>query len=176
MIAIVNPAWEQLNREFACDHAETEIRRLVASNGVRHFREQCLRCGDSLRSVRVRDVPLRLQVHPVAFDESLRKAWGEAKWERFRAIQEETQSVEREERRRAYRKYLATPMWTIKRQLVLDRAGDLCEGCRRRRPVEVHHLTYERLGREMLFDLVAVCRPCHEAIHDRDDDDDPEGE
>lgn len=169
---ISNPAWEQLNREYACDHAETEVRRLVASNGVRHYREQCLRCGDSLRAVRVKDVPLRLQVHPVDFDDELRKAWGTAKWERFRAIQEETKSVEREERRRAYHAYLATPMWAVRRQRVLDRAGDLCEGCRRCPPVEVHHLTYERVGREMLFDLVAVCRACHEAIHDDTSGDD----
>lgn len=167
---ISNPAWEQINREFACEHAATEIRRLVASNGVKHYREQCLRCGESLRAVRVRDVPLRLQVHPVEFDEGLRKAWIEAKAERSREIYEETKSAEREEWRREYNAYLATPMWAIKRQRVLDRAGDLCEGCRKCPPVEVHHLTYARVGREMLFDLVAVCRSCHEAIHDVPED------
>lgn len=31
--------------------------------------------------------------------------------------------------------------------------------------VEVHHLTYERVGYEMLFDLISVCDPCHEQLH-----------
>jgi predicted HNH restriction endonuclease len=29
----------------------------------------------------------------------------------------------------------------------------------------VHHLHYETLFREMLFDLVAVCENCHSQIH-----------
>jgi 5-methylcytosine-specific restriction endonuclease McrA len=33
------------------------------------------------------------------------------------------------------------------------------------RAVEVHHLTYERLGEERLTDLVALCRSCHEREH-----------
>jgi hypothetical protein len=31
--------------------------------------------------------------------------------------------------------------------------------------VEVHHLTYERLGAELPGDLEAVCAPCHRAAH-----------
>lgn len=30
---------------------------------------------------------------------------------------------------------------------------------------DLHHVTYERLGAEMHFDLTAVCRACHTAIH-----------
>jgi 5-methylcytosine-specific restriction endonuclease McrA len=169
-ISTRNP-WHRVQEEFACEHQATEVRRLVASNGVTHWREQCLRCGDSVRAVRVRAVPLSAQLHPVEFDDGLRKAWGEARAARYGEIVEEARDAERQERRRAYHAYLATPAWSIRRARVLERAGHLCEGCRRRRPVEVHHLTYERAGREMLFDLVAVCRECHEAIHAM-----PEGE
>jgi 5-methylcytosine-specific restriction endonuclease McrA len=133
---------------------------------VKHYREQCLRCGESLRAIRVRDVPLARQTRPIEFDDSLRKAWSEAKWARFREIQDESRDFEREERARQYHAYLATPAWAIKRARVIERAGGLCEGCRKNPPAEVHHLTYERVGREMLFDLVAVCRVCHEIIHD----------
>lgn len=31
--------------------------------------------------------------------------------------------------------------------------------------VELHHRTYERLGREELTDLIPLCRLCHAAIH-----------
>jgi len=33
------------------------------------------------------------------------------------------------------------------------------------RAVNVHHITYERVGREANADLISVCRECHERIH-----------
>ena len=42
--------------------------------------------------------------------------------------------------------------------------------CRKKPATQVHHLTYKRVGREMLFDLVAVCADCHEVVHEE-----PEG-
>lgn len=33
--------------------------------------------------------------------------------------------------------------------------------------LDVHHRTYERLGREELTDCVALCRPCHKVAQDR---------
>lgn len=42
------------------------------------------------------------------------------------------------------------------------RAGGRCERCNERtRRLEVHHLTYERFGRELLTDLQGLCEPCH---------------
>jgi hypothetical protein len=32
-------------------------------------------------------------------------------------------------------------------------------------PSHVHHLNYQRLGDEMLFDLVALCEGCHQKLH-----------
>jgi 5-methylcytosine-specific restriction endonuclease McrA len=29
----------------------------------------------------------------------------------------------------------------------------------------VHHLTYERLGNELLIDLVSLCNGCHDQAH-----------
>ena len=46
---------------------------------------------------------------------------------------------------------------------VRKRAGGCCERCgERTRRLEVHHLTYERFGRELLADLQALCKPCHD--------------
>jgi len=33
-------------------------------------------------------------------------------------------------------------------------------------PLDLHHRTYKRLGNEKLMDFMAVCRACHNAIHD----------
>ena len=40
-----------------------------------------------------------------------------------------------------------------------------CIACGRDKKLEVHHKTYKRLFEERLSDLFAVCRTCHELIH-----------
>lgn len=45
------------------------------------------------------------------------------------------------------------------------RDDPVCEACTRNIGVQGHDLTYERLFREPLFDLVLVCLVCHEALH-----------
>lgn len=64
-----------------------------------------------------------------------------------------------------YSAYLKSPEWREKRMRVLDRASGICEGCGVSAANEVHHLTYDRAGKEMLFDLVALCAECHHSIH-----------
>lgn len=41
-----------------------------------------------------------------------------------------------------------------------------CMGCNKYRATELHHLTYDRLGREKYRNLIALCRNCHQSIHD----------
>jgi len=74
-------------------------------------------------------------------------------------------SINDEEWWGVYKHYLTTPEWRERRRRVMQRAGHMCEGCGIQRATQVHHLTYKRVGREMLFDLVAICDECHEAIH-----------
>lgn len=64
-----------------------------------------------------------------------------------------------------YDRYLLSDAWRVRRAEVLKRASGVCEGCRKRVAKQVHHLTYERVGHEMLFDLVAVCSQCHSELH-----------
>lgn len=67
---------------------------------------------------------------------------------------------------RSYNVYLRTAVWQAKRQLVLDRAGGVCEACGQKEAQQVHHLKYpETFGLEPLWDLRAVCIPCHKIIH-----------
>lgn len=64
-----------------------------------------------------------------------------------------------------YEAYRRTASWQRRRQCVFTRARGTCEVCGVQNAVEVHHLTYERVGQEMLSDLVAVCRACHDKLH-----------
>jgi 5-methylcytosine-specific restriction endonuclease McrA len=69
----------------------------------------------------------------------------------------------------AYRRYLRSGHWRRLRARVRSRARDRCERCGAERGrgvvVEVHHLTYERLGQERDGDLQLLCQSCHADAH-----------
>jgi 5-methylcytosine-specific restriction endonuclease McrA len=64
-----------------------------------------------------------------------------------------------------YDQYLASPEWAHKRALVFQRAHYTCEGCGVRPASAVHHLTYDHLGDEFLWELKAICHECHDRFH-----------
>jgi hypothetical protein len=64
-----------------------------------------------------------------------------------------------------YERYLQTGHWRWTRNQALQRVGFRCEKCRVGRNLQVHHLTYERLGEELFADLEVVCRGCHLGLH-----------
>lgn len=70
------------------------------------------------------------------------------------------------ERQRQYREeYLRSPHWRSTRLGALERAGHRCQVCNAAQRLDVHHRTYERLGRERPEDLTVLCRTCHETFH-----------
>jgi len=66
-----------------------------------------------------------------------------------------------------YESYLQSQEWADRRQQVMQRAEGICEGRRRRRATEVHHLSYAHVTQEFLFELVAMCGECHARWHDK---------
>jgi len=65
----------------------------------------------------------------------------------------------------AYQAYLNSPEWRAKRQDVLALAGYRCVACGKTIDLEVHHITYERIYRELVNDLLALCQNCHKEAH-----------
>lgn len=81
---------------------------------------------------------------------------------------EPTQERVLELRAMPYERYLGTEEWWHRRRHILHRAEARCEQCGSRSgSLQVHHLTYERLGYEHDDDLVALCASCHRDIHGR---------
>ena len=66
-----------------------------------------------------------------------------------------------------YLKYLASKDWKIKRAVALISAGYECERCKTDNHLEVHHITYDRLGFERPDDLRVLCAACHADEHGR---------
>lgn len=76
--------------------------------------------------------------------------------------------------------YRSTHWQVVRRQKLAaqqkEHGYNFCERCGVKQPepvaretaLHVHHLTYERLGEELLEDLQLICRPCHEKEHGHD--------
>lgn len=144
---------------YHCDHETTETRRRTYSNGSTHFVVQCLRCGAQLSSLKHSTVenPDILS----SFDESLSEQFNS----QARAARMGQHTDERAEWQAWYNEYLNSPAWAQRRIEVLRRDQRICQGCRKRKATEVHHLTYAHVGNEFLFELTSLCSVCHERIH-----------
>lgn len=65
-----------------------------------------------------------------------------------------------------YQNYLSSDAWKSIKTKVISRATCKCEGCgESERTLDVHHLTYDRVGMELMTDLVAFCAYCHMKAH-----------
>jgi hypothetical protein len=137
-------------RDSPCD----EVRRRPTSNGAYQLWRQCTTCGVPVGSAVKRDG----QVH---------RDWDCATYVHYHAQIKAAREAELEQDRAEYAEYLQTPEWRAKADAVLARANYVCEGCGVRRPTQVHHLTYQNIFEEFLFELVAVCPQCHQRIHRR---------
>ncbi len=61
-----------------------------------------------------------------------------------------------------YKKHLCSANWKKFRKLAIEKANHRCEKCKiSSGSLEVHHLNYDRLGREFLTDVQVVCPSCH---------------
>ncbi|SRR6266849_6211614 len=156
-----------------CEHLEVEVRQRRDGGGASHFYRQCIECGRSVGSA--------LKKTPELTNSPLWKDDHEAKYEADRKSQYNRilQKHIRKQKsggdgfKREYDIYLSTPSWQAKRAKVMKRAGGLCEGCLERNATQVHHLTYDHIFDEFMFELVAVCDECHARLHADKHNDEP---
>jgi hypothetical protein len=149
---------------FNCIHQDSEIRDQVTSNGGIQRKKQCLQCGlaqsQALKIERTASVP--------PWDNGLWSTWEQACNKRRTEIEDNLISRQENfeyEGYTLYSEYLKSEEWKSQRRLVMNRDGDLCQACLEKPAEEIHHLTYDHIFDEFLFELIAVCRPCHERLH-----------
>lgn len=64
-----------------------------------------------------------------------------------------------------HKRYMRSALWRATRSRVIDSAGWQCSVCKRRSTkLQVHHLTYDRLGCERDEDLAVLCARCHRRV------------
>lgn len=163
-----HPQWRWLrDREIAA-----ETRRWRDAEYAAH--DECGRCGRDIYSCAEDggcadlDTPQRERPYVRTEDDS---AWGTvAGW--FVANQSEhdpswwhdriARLPAGLDRRDVYAQYLASALWKFKRVWYLRHE---CESCGSNRLLQLHHLSYDRVGIEHPADLVTLCRVCHEREH-----------
>ena len=64
-----------------------------------------------------------------------------------------------------YQEYLKSEHWRKTRARKLEESGNCCEKCPAKHMLSVHHLTYERLWKELMTDLEVLCDVCHKTAH-----------
>ena len=156
------------------DHEYHVVRRTIA-NGAVQLWEQCSICGNAPRAVKSSDPRVVRAVEIGRFDDALRDEFQRKisqeysrRWTEEAADRERQRLIEKDQEQALwwaeYNDYLQSGDWQARRLMVLERDGHLCQGCRRERATQVHHLTYVHLGAEPLWDLIAVCTDCHERV------------
>ena len=68
-----------------------------------------------------------------------------------------------------YQEYMRSEEWKEKKQIILERDQRWCQLCGDENNLHVHHLTYNRVGDEALFDLVTLCSHCHAHEHGKEE-------
>jgi 5-methylcytosine-specific restriction endonuclease McrA len=64
--------------------------------------------------------------------------------------------------------YLQSPHWLKLRRKIIRFRGKRCSNCGiTRKPLTLHHLTYERVFREEIYDVELLCSICHKEQHTR---------
>lgn len=150
---------------MACKHEQTEVRFRIDKCRRPLLRAQCLACGHGVGP------RLSVKHHDVAtvphWDDALERAGNERETrdyaEQFTNKMIEAQT-EHDEWLQRYTEYLKTDEWRDKRARVFRRDRSLCQACLKRAATQVHHLSYRHAFDEPLFELVAVCGVCHEAL------------
>jgi 5-methylcytosine-specific restriction endonuclease McrA len=170
---VTKDVYAQANEEFQCDHTEVALRRrAIWTKGKQtyHIWKQCMRCGKGIEAVKKHPLSSVREDELEPYDEQLQAQWRE-KWQaRVAELRAERDEQKNEDWWAEYEAYMRTPQWQEMRARVLARDGRVCQGCLGASGVpdtQVHHLTYEHLGHEFAWELVTVCRVCHERLHGR---------
>jgi len=117
---------EQVEAEFACDHAHIHMRRRLVANNVTHVYRQCVDCGKSFGAVGSRDLLPGMVAAMAPFDEELRERRSAERAARWQELAAQSRGQRSAEWWAAYHAYLDTPAWQERRTQVMQRCRRIC--------------------------------------------------
>jgi len=142
-----------------------------ASNKSLRYQKQCMQCYRITNQIQKISIPSTTKIYPRA--ELNRREL----WEAVKGIRDEMTGIIESHHRKDffvwYQEYLFSSQWKEKARQVLTRDDGQCKailsGCLRSAN-QVHHLSYQHVGNEPLFELISVCSACHDKITTMDRD------
>lgn len=151
----------------ACQHDKQFTGKTVNAIGAAVFKRYCKHCGIATTQHLAHRTVADTTIEPIdnAKREKLIDGYVKARRAELERIASDAANRAQPERRSEYADYLQSDQWRQLRRVVMDRCGEVCEGCRVTAAVDVHHLTYRHVGREFAFELVGLCRECHDRWH-----------
>lgn len=138
-----------------CPCTRTEVRERTIRGGSQQWVRQCLDCGQPVGN------PVKAVQDCTIFDNELIEQYRDERAQ----IRQQAVDEERAKRWSLYKEYIDSDAWKLLRSRVLKRDGGQCQGCLDAPATEVHHTTYKNFGFEFAFELVSLCRPCHQRMH-----------
>lgn len=151
----------------ACQHERRGIVRWVNSGNQTCYNWFCSHCGTKLSPNIPHELAQRHGAFDVALDALASRTNAYVRERESRLDELKAAAAERAQpgNREEYSDYLRSPKWQALRSKILARARGTCEGCLEAPAEDVHHLSYDHKGGEFAFELVALCRGCHERWH-----------
>ena len=135
-------------------------------NGAVVFADQCRECGRQMRVHKKQEVKDLVGL----WDDSIYQEWQERRRQEWQAEAKRNDQAKAERDKlwwEAYNRYINSAEWSAIRGRVIKRANRICEGCGENAAWHVHHCTYKNAFDPFMFELVALCEPCHSRVHGR---------
>lgn len=160
---------KSMGGDYDCRHEYTSLVKREWGNTQMRVQYQCDKCKrliGNAKSCKGVDIS-KLEWHDEAYRDSLSLKRQDANdlckelWVNLQVNKKELWFKEHSE-------YLSSFKWKEKRKKVLYRDRYLCQACLENAATEVHHITYSHWKNEPLFDLVSVCKKCHDQITEID--------
>jgi hypothetical protein len=163
---------------YECPHSTQQLTiRKYSESNIAVVRQCCV-CGKHIDNVPKRNVK-NLDLLP-AFnctleDEAWDKVtdWSQRHWDSIKKARDifEEELLEKIRQgevskidKTTFGSYYESQEWLRTREQILARDGYECQACGNTAEC-VHHLTYDRLGKENDLDLMSLCNACHIKIH-----------
>jgi len=155
--------------KYCCKNSRIVYVKRELSNGTFHHKVGCLNCKQTFGgSIKKSVIPIHETIYQVPL----------AKYEEYELWRNKLRDeitafvIDKFEQlkihwRKNYEDYLNSNVWKLKRLTILQRDKFVCQECLKSRATSVHHITYANLGDEKDYELVSLCQPCHDNIHNK---------
>lgn len=153
-----------------CSKPEIIFIQLENSNNIYHQRQACKNCKNIFPKAFTRDSNFNTYLK---VNLRLKKIWTgiqdfkrENKYEFIEDFRKQIQDKKNKEWWDKYNLHLNSQYWHNIRKKIIHR-DKICQGCLENPIQEIHHKSYVNFEQEFCFELIGLCKQCHERYHNK---------